>query len=568
MVINTNVSSLRAQEASTNTNNAISSSLEKLSTGLKINKASDDASGLAIADKLRTQVTSIKQGIANGNSAISLITIADKAMDEQGKILDTIKGKLINANSSSTSADGREAIRKDIGKLLEQLDNIAAMTNYNGMSLLADVKDGKLTGKESSELTFQVGERNTDMISTTKINATTSSLGGGSSTVDKIESGETAKLSNVAGGTLDVQNKSGGTLNVQVSGNLGKLKAEGGDLVITVDPNDATLIAKLKDLEKTGEFAQGSGAAKNQFTLTSGKEVDLRAIDFDSAQLRSDATGHGFSAKETTGFEVKNLELGGNIDNLTVTSKQDVKKGETTTVSNSDASQKLTVATSSAALNMKVSGNLGSVTTATIGISIEATNAKDVAALQKLIDDGVGDITRDGTNANKFTIAAGKTVDLSSVNLSDAKITSTAGNGTFTSTATEKLVITNNSENKITLSNIDAKSASKLDALKNLQTGELTTKVASDYQAVVNDAITQLNGYRSDMGSTENQVKSAVKNLMTSATNIKAAESIIREVDFAEESANFNKLNILSQAGSYAISQSNAAQQNVLRLLQ
>jgi len=96
----------------------------------------------------------------------------------------------------------------------------------------------------------------------------------------------------------------------------------------------------------------------------------------------------------------------------------------------------------------------------------------------------------------------------------------------------------------------------------------LTTKVASDYQAVVNDAITQLNGYRSDMGSTENQVKSAVKNLMTSATNIKAAESIIRETDFAEESANFNKLNILSQAGSYAISQSNAAQQNVLRLLQ
>ena len=571
MVINTNVSSLRAQEANKNTNNAISSSLEKLSSGLKINKASDDASGLAIADKLRTQVTSIKQGIANGNSAISLITIADKAMDEQSKILDTIKGKLINANSSSTSADGREAIRKDIGKLLEQLDNIAAMTNYNGMSLLADVKDGKLTGKDSSELTFQVGERNTDMISTTKINATTSSLGGGSSSVDKIESGETAKLSNVAGGTLDVQNKSGGVLNVAVSGNLGKLSAVGGNLTITVDPNDATLIAKLKDLVSGTDFSQGSGAAKNQFTLASGKDVDLRAIDFDSVQLRSNAaatTDAGFTAKETTGFEVKNLELGGNTDNLTVTSKQDVKKGESTTVSNSDASQKLTVATSTAAMNMKVSGNLGSVTTATIALSIEATNAKDVAALQKLVDDGVTTITRDGTNANKFTLTANKTVDLSSVNLSDAKITSTAGNGNFTSTATDKLVIANNSENKIVLSNIDAKSASKLDALKNLQDGDLTTKVASDYQAVVNDAISQLNGYRSDMGSTENQVKSAVKNLMTSATNIEAAESIIRYVDYAEESANFNKLNILTQAGSYAMSQSNAAQQNVLRLLQ
>lgn len=566
MVINTNVSSLRAQEASTNTNNAISSSLEKLSTGLKINKASDDASGLAIADKLRTQVTSIKQGIANGNSAISLITIADKAMDEQSKILDTIKGKLINANSSSTSADGREAIRKDIGKLLEQLDNIAAMTNYNGMSLLADVKDGKLTGKESSELTFQVGERNTDMISTTKINATTSSLGGGSSTVDKIESGETAKLSNVPGGTLDVQNKSGGTLNVQASGNLGKLSAVGGALTITVDPNDATLIAKLKDLA-SATFTQGAGAAKNQFTLASG-EVDLRAIDFDSVQLRSAAPNQGFTAKETTGFEVKNLELGGNTDNLTVTSTQDVKKGESTTVSNSDASQKLTVATSSAALNLQVSGNLGNVALSggLTTLSIEGTNSKDVAALQKLIDDGVSGITRDTTNGNKFNITAA--IDLSSINLDNAKITSNAANGSFTSTATDKLVIKNNSEDKVVLSNIDAKSASKLDALKNLQTGELTTKVASDYQAVVNDAISQLNGYRSDMGSTENQIKSAVKNLMTSATNIKAAESIIRETNFAEESANFNKLNILSQAGSYAISQSNATQQNVLRLLQ
>lgn len=340
------------------------------------------------------------------------------------------------------------------------------MTNYNGMSLLADVKDGKLTGKESSELTFQVGERNTDMISTTKINATTSSLGGGSSSIDKIESGETAKLSNVPGGTLDVQNKSTGTLNVQASGNLGKLSAVGGNLTITVDPNDATLIAKLKDLEVTGEFQQVGGASKNQFTLTAGETVDLRAIDFDSVQLRSTAQNQGFTAKETTGFEVKNLELGGKKDDLTVTSKQDVKKGETTTVSNSDASQKLTVATSSAALNMKVSGNLGSVTTATIALSIEGTNSKDVAALQKLVDDGVTTITRDATNANKFTIAAGNTVDLSSVNLSDAKITSTAANGNFTSTATDKLVITNNSENKIVLENIDAKSASKLDALK------------------------------------------------------------------------------------------------------
>ena len=92
--------------------------------------------------------------------------------------------------------------------------------------------------------------------------------------------------------------------------------------------------------------------------------------------------------------------------------------------------------------------------------------------------------------------------------------------------------------------------------------------VASAAQDVVDKAITALNGYRGDIGSTQNQVESAVRNLMTQATNVKAAESVIRDVDYAEESANFNKQNIISQAGSYAISQANAVQQNVLRLLQ
>ena len=121
MRINTNVSSLTAQEASQNTSKTLTGSLEKLSTGLRINKASDDASGLAIADKLRTQVTSINQGVDNGNSAITLLQIADKSMSEQSSILDTIKAKLIQANTDTTSADGRDAIAGDISKLMEQI---------------------------------------------------------------------------------------------------------------------------------------------------------------------------------------------------------------------------------------------------------------------------------------------------------------------------------------------------------------------------------------------------------------------------------------------------------------
>ena len=281
MIINTNISSLTAQEASKNTSNSLSSSLEKLSSGLKINKASDDASGLAIADKLRTQATSINQAVDNGNSAVSLLQIADKSMAEQSTILDTIKAKLIQANTDTTSTDGRKAIAGDVKKLLEQLNNISKQTNYNGRQLIG----GTNGTAGSTSHNFQIGEKATDTIKTTAITANTTGL----------------------------------------------------------------------------------------------------------------------------------------------------------------------------------------------------------------------------------------------------SLTTLAGNVTG---------------------------------------GSITKGEASTAQTAVNAAITKLNTYRAEIGSTQNQVESAVRNLMTQATNVTAAESIIRDVDYAEESANFNKQNIISQAGSYAISQANTVQQNVLKLLQ
>ncbi len=295
MRINTNVSSLTAQDAAANTGKTLTGSLEKLSTGLKINKASDDASGLAIADKLRTQATSINQGIANGNSAVTLLQIADKSMAEQSNILDTIKTKLIQANTATTSNDGKVSIAKDVNKLLDQLNNIATQTNYNGTTLLQKSRASAVV--QTTGLAFQVGENRGDTIKTKVVNSNTSGLG-----------------------------------------------------------------------------------------------------------LRS----------------------------------------------------------------LRIGSSAGAV-------------------------------------ASAATISA---------------------------------------------------------------SGAFSKGLLSAGQALVDSAITKLNGYRGDIGSTQNQVESAVRNLMTQSTNVKAAESIIRDVDYAQESANFNKQNIISQAGSYAISQANSVQQNVLRLLQ
>ncbi|MBD3841817.1 MAG: flagellin, partial [Campylobacterales bacterium] len=154
MRINTNVSSLTALEANTNTNYRLKNSLEKLSSGLRINKASDDASGLAIADKLRTQANGLNQAVANGNSGVTLTQIADKAMAEQSNILDIIKQKLIQQSTATTSLDGAKAIAKDIKKLIDQLDNIGDQTEYNGLMLL---KANDASQKSSTQLKFQMG---------------------------------------------------------------------------------------------------------------------------------------------------------------------------------------------------------------------------------------------------------------------------------------------------------------------------------------------------------------------------------------------------------------------------
>ena len=429
MVINTNISSLTAQEAAKNTNNSISSSLEKLSTGLKINKASDDASGLAIADKLRTQQTSINQGIANGNSAVSLLQIADKSMGEQSNILDTIKAKLIQANTDTTSPDGRESIRKDIKKLLIQLDNIASQTNYNGTTLLQSSSGTDSNAQiASKDLNFQIGETEKDIISNDKIRSNTLGLGGGQTTVTSISKDSASKIS---GTNISLDNTSSAAVSVRVSGEVGKITA--GTSAVTISDMDT----KTKEVLTALAAADGAGSAitnndDGTFTITSGKTLDL------------------------TNFNIGTM--------------------------------KLEAASTSTTIDFNTGGKVITVQ------NLDSVNAIDV-------------------------------------------------NGTVTGGDT-------------------------LSSLKAIGEGGLDKDIADKFQGVINQAITDLNGYRGNIGSTQNQVESAVRNLMTQATNVKAAESIIRDVDYAAESANFNKQNIISQAGSYAISQANAVQQNVLRLLQ
>jgi flagellin-like hook-associated protein FlgL len=142
--INTNIQALNAHKNLTKTDNALSSSLERLSSGLRINKAADDASGLAIADTLRAQHTGIGQAISNANDGVNIIQIADGALEESINIVNTIRTKAIQAASDAQSSASRQAIQADVDKLLEELNMIAETTAYNGINLL----DGTFVDKQ------------------------------------------------------------------------------------------------------------------------------------------------------------------------------------------------------------------------------------------------------------------------------------------------------------------------------------------------------------------------------------------------------------------------------------
>ena len=148
--------------------------LERISSGSKLNSASDDASSLAISAQLQKQSSGYAQSISNVNSGVALTQIADQAINEQSNILDTIKEKLLQASTDTTSDDGRANILKDIQALSEQLNNIASSTNYNGNYLLQENATSKAS---SANLSFQAGNSSSDTIETQGIQANTLGLG-------------------------------------------------------------------------------------------------------------------------------------------------------------------------------------------------------------------------------------------------------------------------------------------------------------------------------------------------------------------------------------------------------
>ncbi|MWV63173.1 flagellin A [Helicobacter saguini] len=511
---NTNINALNAHVNAVVTQRNIKDSLEKLSSGLRINKAADDASGMIIADSLRSQASALGQAIANTNDAMGIIQIADKAMDEQLKILDTIKVKAVQAAQDGQTSESRRAIQSDIVRLIQGLDMIGNTTSFNGQKLLS----GAFTNKE-----FQVGAYSNESIKAS-IGATTSDKIGQVrvSTGGLITASNTVRITfkNVDG-INDVQLQS-----VKISTTVGT--GIGVLAEVINKSSDKSGIRAVANVISTSDKMVASGTLSNVVIngLTLGDINDIKAGDSDGRLVQA------FNAVQNqTGVEAFTDE-----------------KGRLNLRSVDGRGIKISVGKNEKGQNGKVPKM--AVESLNGGQKLEGKGSENYGRLSLVRLDSRDIVVMSASNAKGLYKELGFTNDQVAktvVNLRDTM-------GAF---------------NKDVKSSVGANfNAVVASGGADLGAGVMTLRGAMVVMDIAESATKILDRIRADLGSVQGQMISTVNNISVTQVNVKAAESQIREVDFAQESANFNKLNILAQSGSFAMSQANAVQQHIIRLLQ
>ncbi|BEJ66643.1 flagellin [Campylobacter jejuni] len=568
--INTNVAALNAKANADLNSKSLDASLSRLSSGLRINSAADDASGMAIADSLRSQANTLGQAISNGNDALGILQTADKAMDEQLKILDTIKTKATQAAQDGQSLKTRTMLQADINRLMEELDNIANTTSFNGKQLLS----GNFINQE-----FQIGASSNQTIKAT-IGATQSSKIG----LTRFETG--GRISSSGEVQFTLKNYNGiddfqfqkVVISTSVGTGLGALAEEINKSA------DKTGVRATFTVETRGMSAVRAGATSDDFAING---VKIGKVDYKDGDGNGALVAAINSVKDTTGVEAS-IDANGQL-----------------------------LLSSREGRGIKIDGNIGG------GAFINADMKENYGRLSLVKNDGK-DILISGSNLSSAGFGATQFISQTSVSLRESKgqidaniadamgfgsvnkgvvlaqvssvsaYMSSAGSGFSSgsgysvgsgknySTGFANAIAISAASQLSTVYNVSAgsgfSSGSTLSQFATMKTtafgvkdetaGVTTLKGAMAVMDIAETAITNLDQIRADIGSVQNQVTSTINNITVTQVNVKAAESQIRDVDFAAESANYSKANILAQSGSYAMAQANSVQQNVLRLLQ
>lgn len=493
-VINTNIASLNAQRNLTTSQASLSTSLQRLSSGLRINSARDDAAGLAISERLSSQIGGLNQAVRNANDGISLAQTAEGALQQIGSNLQRIRDLAVQSANGTNSVSDRAALNNEASQLISEINRVASATNFNGVNLL----DGSFTAQ-----TFQVGANGTanDQITISSISsARANALGVGSS------SGYSAT---VAGSAVSSAALTTGSLSIN-GFQVGASTADG----VSFTNSSASGIAKANAINaisgSTGVTATVGTTTVTGTTVTSSNAIaagDIQINGVDIGALSATTSGAARGAQVAAAVNAISTQTG-------VTATFDTTTGAVA-LSAADGRNITVTASSNAAAS---STNTG--ITATTGTSATSTSS----------------LTLNSTSSAGITITDGNGAGTTAAGL--------VGTGTGGFTAATVTVGAG-------VSSLDLSTASG----------------ATSALATIDAALQSINTSRASLGAFQNRFSSAVSSLQTTSENLSASRSRIRDADFAQETANLTRGQVLQQAGTAILAQANALPQGVLALL-
>jgi len=500
-VINTNIASLNSQRNLNASQNSLSTSLQRLSTGLRINSAKDDAAGLAISERFTSQIRGLNQAARNANDGISLAQTAEGALSSAGEILQRIRELAVQSANASNSGSDRQAIQNEVGQLAQELDRIATTTQFNGKNLF----DGSF-----GTAAFQVGANANQTISTSTANLRTTTYG--NNQVGAAGTG-TAGLGVGALAAAGAEATSLTAGNFDVNGYI-------GSKTIAVATTDSAASIATKVNTQSGNTGV-TATARNDVSLTFGAagSYNLKVI------------GDNTTA-ETITFSISATNTADGLS-AAVTAFND-KSAKTGLVASLNSSNGAVIISSATGANIQVqdtaTANAGTVVVQglkadqTTALGTSRTLAADTTADGVFV---VGQVTFDSQKSFSLVQAAAGT------NLLGAVGAATVGS---------------------TLNKVSA-----LDVTTFLN--------ATDALKTVDSALALVTGERAKFGALQSRFETTITNLQTSSENLSASRSRIQDADFAAETANLTRAQILQQAGTAMLAQANALPQNVLTLL-
>lgn len=517
--INTNVASLTAQRNLGMSQASLNTSIQRLSSGLRINSAKDDAAGLAISERFTTQIRGMNQAARNANDGISLAQVAEGALGGAGNILQRIRELAVQSANATNSASDRQALNAEVNQLTSELDRIAKTTEFNGRKLL----DGSFTSAA-----FQVGANANQTITATSSNFSTSAYGnyriGGTAATTTGGPGDLTLGSTpnalVAQGTIGASTIAGNTMTV--NGAYGSV-----DIPYPAGTSAKDMAALVNaQTEKTGV----SASARTEIGLS-----DLTASTSYTLKLASD---NGDAQAVTVSFTVGNpINNDGLSDAAKAFNDASAKTGVTARVNDAGTGLVLTNAAgndirlvndSLPANTISITDGAGGPLVGGAGVAIPGSGGTGVVPTDALVV--TGQITMDSSKSFSVIDAGGAPAP---------------GGGGFLDIATA--------------------AGSQIQTVQNMDVS--TVDGANRTLAIVDSAIAAISGQRANYGALQARFETAISNLNTSSENMSAARGRIQDADFAAETANLSRAQILQQAGTAMVAQANQIPQGVLALL-